>query len=612
MRNMCKRSTLLSLSIALGLAGCSLFERDDAASEDGDTAPEELSESEPNDSLETATVVAATLPSAGAVGREESAADLDYLQPLEGSGLALQLDATVQVAFVGPEGQRVEFGPLGEGEHAVSLPDGTWAVELSGSGQWRANAAEGDDGLDCGVRAPNGVPMRLSGFGGEAVRICVGQELQQVVWAASSRPLAELPTSRSFPRGAFTVDVTTDTIVNGNVRILDGDAVYFRYELPRNPQRAPLISPPEQRDRASVELEIAASGVVEQSVSLSIRAIPEQPTGRLVALEPDVAGPEELMLRAGQQLLGQLHDSDDRDVFALSADQRAQHVNLRVVASGVDAAELVTIDDDGEAGGERYLLEEAGQALELCALPLTPGVPARYQLSPVRLADESDGGYEVIVTALEDALDEVEPNDVAQALAPPRVTQDPSGSDVRNRPLDIPAQGQASQSSPSQAAFFVSQSEQQARGIVQQGGDRDLYWLLVDAGDDFFPVQLALRPEGPVDLSLRLLDEDEIPVATSNSGGSGAEETIAVPLPSGRYLVEVAGSNVEACEGFYVLRASGGRSELDGSTEPDAGAAPSQQGFDERIPTEPDLAPPPLLDRSGPTPDTRTLQREAP
>lgn len=610
--NMCKRSTLLCLPIAFGLAGCSLFESDESSSEEADVAPEEVAESEPNDSLEGATVVAASLPSTGALEQESGAADLDYLQPLEGKGLLLELDATVQVAFVGPAGQRVEFGTLGEGEHPVSLPEESWAVELAGSGQWRASAVEDGERVACGVRAPNGVAMRLSGFGEEVVRICVGEQPQRVVWGASSSPLAELPTSASFPRGAFTVDLVTDTIVTGHVRVLDGEEVYFRYDIPRNPQRAPLVAPPPERERASIELEIASSGVVEQSVSLSIRSVPEQPAGRLVALEPDAVGAGELTLRAGEQLLGQLHDSADRDIFALSAGETAQHVNLRVVASGVDAAELVEINDAGEARGERYRLEEAGQALELCALPLRPGERVRYQLSPVRLADESDGGYQVIVAALEDVLDEVEPNDDVRSLGPATATRTQGGTDLRNRPVEASDRGRTLPSPAAQAAISLGHDVPQRRGIIQQGGDRDLYWLVVDVGDDFVPAQLALTPEGPVDLSLRLLDEDEIPVATSNSGGSGAEETITVPLPTGRYLVEVAGSNVEACEGFYALRATRGDRGAGDHGEPDEGVQPAGAESGERGVDEPDVAPPPLRDSGEPTPDTRTLQRQAP
>lgn len=535
--------TFLVASAVLGLSGCEaikgLLDRDapssepvvEASGEGAPTGPQvsALPEVEPNDTAETAMRLPTGRPVAGALSasdvdnflipagvaaatleiRGEGLSAVDVFRPQDASGYSLPISGGLARMEAFARDASVLVTVRGEGDYTVLVAD-TSAPPACGF------AREPDDiaspgvvlasvpstGVGC-IPVPNDLDVFLLPAGawddapgfGLAVSAVEGLALDVRLKDANGAILARL---------------------SGEL----GEAVTF-----------PNIRAPESGD-LYIEVRSSAGANETEPYRLNLRRLPA--LNGFIELEPNDSPDAPTQLDAIGLVNGYIHRSGDVDHYRLTTAEPRLVRLLAEAPAGLDLRVEVT---GGPLGSLVIDNGRLGEQEQLCSLRVDAATGFSFSVSAASFQRTEAEPYLLHFELLEGTNWEVEPNDTAEQVL--------LGADKRTAVAsDI-------------GIWLGELIAPYATGYTFPPGDSDRFLVEVfadpSAAATYKSVTISLEPNGQVDYSLELVDEDGVPVAVSNTGGVGEGESIALDLPAGMYLAQVSFVSGEPCSRPYRL-----------------------------------------------------------
>lgn len=502
--------TSLTLGSALSLASC----RKEKPEDNIPQAPEFESEREPNNSPQNANELTRDLPVHG----ELLGGDIDVLRVAQGRSLTLHAPSTVKASAIHADGRRVELGSGSESGGLLEVPDASWMIELAGQGSWVATFAESENPVSCGFRlgdvtTPNGFAFAT-----------LPAEFPVCVTSANGAAIVKIPTIR--PAGVQAFEVRLDggaTSIAGTLRVNDGQRTYAEASL------SSVSSLPAVRWADGVEMYAVVNATSSAESRAMLRIEPVQgalPGAPMVELEPNDSAVDAMVLTTRAPVAGSLYHLADLDRFRVDAIVGPVRVEVMTATPG-SALRVV--------GGNDLMPIEAVATRE--------GVFEICRLDPVAALGEIRISFAQGTTFNEPLIYQVTLKDaVEQGHELPENDNTPV-------PDGIPW-----------GSFGVSAGDQgvltAVQGSIMPAGDVDQWLLHVPPslkGRAMQKVAIRVATSSAMDLSLRLLDGDRIPLSVSDRQTAGQAEAIEMELPEGYYLVEVSGTGALSCDAQYTL-----------------------------------------------------------
>ena len=503
-----KHTVLLALALVLTLASC----KRKAPVDETPEVPVVQQETEPNNAAVNASVVSEEVPLEGVV----SPNDTDVLQPASGRSVRLVAAATVRIFAVHEDGRRVEIGfGLPQGGTHVHLPGAAWSMELTGEGAWSATLEPDAEDDDCGFR-PGSVasPVQL-------VLTSLPAEFPLCLTPSSGAVLVQLPEIRPAGTvGAIARVDGADASITGTFRVNGGQRTLAEVSL----EHAVELPPVRWIDGQPLTVVLQAQASVAQTGTLRIEALASPRPGEIISeLEPNDNAVDALALTSRTTVSGSIYHRADLD--RLRIEPLVGAVRVEVLSA------------------EAPLRIEAGsEVAPIPAVQARQGVWDICRLDPVSELGEIRISLDPTSTVEEPVVYQVNFSD-----PPPPGNELPDGEELVV-PDGIPW-----------GTLGISAGEAGVLASVDGGifpaGDVDQWLLLVPPATGVVAslqtTRVRVSTNSVLDLKVRLLDGDRVPIASADRASAGQAEEILMDLPEGYYVVEVSGSGAAGCNASY-------------------------------------------------------------
>lgn len=474
-------------------------------------------EAEPNDRAANVNEVPLETGLTGTV----SAGDVDVVRAAQGNALRITGPATIRIFALHTDGRRVELAMANEAGVNVSVPDRGWSVELSGDGAWRADVALDVVPSDCGFALGDAsAPLNL-GFASLPAEfpLCVG--------AGTQAALVRVPLIRPAGVAAFETRLDgADPAMTGTLRVMDGQRTYAEVSLASS-RALPALR---WVDGHELNIVLLAQGTSETPARAMLRiegVRAPNPGEPLLEIEPNDSAVDALVMTSRLAVAGSLYQLSDVDRFRV--EPMVGPVRVEVMAA---AGAPIRV----QAGSELepvYAVPTGEGRWEICRLdPVETLSEVRVSFAPEATFSEALV-YQMTLREAVGAGNELTPNE--SIAVPDGIPWGEFGI----------AAGDAGLLSKIQGRIFPPEDIDQ--------------WLLhvppAGAGGEPSAVTVRVATQSVMDLRVRLLDGDGVPVATADRTGAGQAESIEMELPEGYYVVEVSAAGAQGCDASYEIDA---------------------------------------------------------
>lgn len=508
--------------------------------EEADEAQKEQAEQEPNNDREHCDALSKEHALVGTL----DASDIDVVCPQGLFSVEIFGPPSIDIALEDTRGQRVELGAAQGEEHPtqVRLPGKDWAIVLRGQGDWKAQAPDTDDEDPsyCGIV-----------LGDEASPITLGIQDLPAVFPLCATPKAGAATVRFpslAPSGVAGFDINiegADEQTRGTLAVRDEGKELMRADVKPH-QRLPRLK--WQAD-AMIDAHVLLEHR-EDEKTLFLRVDPveksEDPQ-EFLELEPNDLPADAVRIPRPGSIAGELHNGEDVDWFAV--EPTAGEVRVEALTQQGTALRVQAIDAEDKVDA----LRGDDGVYRLCALPQsTEDAPRYVRVGYAKDAEESDGVYQLTFARSETSLDP------STLLKDVEIPPTPPSTDFGFEAL--PTTDDDADEEP--AGFGQTQPADEPSERLERNGrlfppDVEHGWVFqVPESSEDYHVTVELEGSSSMDLKLRVLDADGIPVANVDKGAAGEGERLELELPTGYYVVAVRATGVKGCDGEYQVKIS--------------------------------------------------------